>query len=174
MIEHSICHNACMATLSIRKKVNEYETVVKSYGRFVWDICLVCCPVADVFQKISELDANLKRVNTNIFLGPAKRSRPSPYLTKQVFMEIEHKSFRKHVNALLPREPEQSGLNVGLLQFVQLLAGGHMRMTQAFQFVRIKLRCTFWFFKPASHSLSQRSVGISEANWLARRSIFFW
>jgi hypothetical protein len=66
-----------------------------------------------------------------IFLaGPAERACPVLYLAKQTLVQRYGEVVGQRVSPV-PREPAQAGLNVRLLQFVELFAGRDVRLRRA-------------------------------------------
>jgi hypothetical protein len=87
----SIGSDTRVPPVSICKRVNFRQTVMKACTGFEWRVGFMLCPMAGVPEQHPQLHRDLVWIDPNILPGPAKL--PSPFLdvTEEMTMEVQHK-----------------------------------------------------------------------------------
>lgn len=92
-----ICHESRMATVAVRKGVDENQAVMKADGEFIGRIGFVLQPIARIAKQGGEAFANFMVGNTNVFFGCSISARPLPSLIEHSQMEISYVWLDKRV-----------------------------------------------------------------------------
>src|SRR5450432_1532405 len=112
-----------MSAVSIRKKVNQNQAVMKPHCDLVGGISVVFNPEVCISEQCDQHFSHLRNWNPDGFFGLAKVARPLPCLIKHPVVKFSDVFIREGSGSLdippgeSPSPPSQDGLALPLIQF---------------------------------------------------------
>jgi hypothetical protein len=127
-------------TIAVWKGMNPHQLAVKSCGNLVGRECAVVDPPPRVIEKVSQFDADLRPVTSDVFVGLAERACPRPGLVEHFLVKVATELFTKDIGLALTSSPLHGLEDVRLLPVIQVALGGQVRRYQPCELVRVE-RC---------------------------------
>lgn len=88
-----------MASVAVWERRDACNVVFESHGNFIGRVVIVCVPIADIIQQVPKFGGYLPFVNTNVFVGFAKRTCHAN-INIQAFMHYADEMFRESISLL--------------------------------------------------------------------------
>jgi len=106
-----------MATIAIRKGMDEYQAVMESRCNFIRLIGSILDPVTTIIEKLPEIVWNAIGIHPDIPSRTAEFTRPSPDPAKHPLVQIGEEALIQHITFARKR-PFLSFQNIRLLCFI--------------------------------------------------------
>src|SRR5207302_315808 len=79
-----VCDQPCMPAIAVRKRMGQYQPMMKSNGYLIERVCVVLNPIANVTQQGHESLSNFVELNSDVFFGASILARPLPCLVEHL------------------------------------------------------------------------------------------
>lgn len=121
VVKQKIGDQPGMTPVSVRKRVDPHEAVVKPHRGLSW-VLAVFQPESSISASLGELWRNVVGRHPDVLFSPAKAARPAPDLLEHPAMKSDEPSDVQELVAqgLAAKSPPQGLGDVGLLELVEV------------------------------------------------------
>jgi len=111
--------------------VNPHQIAVKSRGKLIGRERAVVDPPPSIIEKVSQLDADLRPVTSDVLVGLTKLASPRPSMVEHFPMKVATEPLTEDIDLALIASPSHSLQDILLLPVIQVALGDQVRRDQS-------------------------------------------